>query len=99
MATQQMEDRIERQRRVELSVKENRVVDEEALTEVFRAAGAKSVEPEARKALRALAEREVARIAVRAAEEARARRRESVDTESLALAAARRATALPDDER
>lgn len=72
---------------MESRARDAKAVSEDALSEVLRAAGAKSADPEARRTLRALTERELARIATRAADEARARGLDTVNAESVALAA------------
>ncbi len=80
--------REENRRRAQLRARREKVVDEEALEAVFKATGAKRASPEARRALRALAEREIARYAAQAASEAEAREQDYVDEECVAMAAA-----------
>ncbi len=77
-----------RRQKAEDKARQEKAVDEEALAEVIKAAGARKSTPEARKAMRALAEREIARYAAEAAREANERDQEEVDAECVACAAA-----------
>jgi CHASE3 domain sensor protein len=86
MPQDRWEQREQSRRRAERKARESEAVDEDALEDVIKAAGAKRSTPEARRALRALAEREVSRVAARAAEEADARDSD-VDEECIAIAA------------
>lgn len=88
MAREESEER--RQRRREAQKKAREAVSEERLEAVLRAAGARSSEPEARKALRALVEEELSRYAEEAVQVSQEREEQSVSAESIACAASRR---------
>lgn len=87
MATIQRE---EVRSRVELRHKARReaakAIDEEALEATLKAAGARRVEPEARRALKAVLEEALTELAERAAHVAKERERDSVDAECIACA-------------
>lgn len=75
-------------RKAESTARNNFAVNEDSLDEVFRAAGARKTTPEARRTLKALVERELARYAAAAAAEAHARGIDEVDETSVAVGAA-----------
>lgn len=68
-----------------------KAIDEIALEAVLKAAGAPRVEPEARRALKAVLEEGIADFAERATWVAREREKDTVDAECIACAAVRAA--------
>ncbi len=93
------EEREDRRRRSERRAREIKAVNEAAVEEVVRAAGARRSTPEARRALRALAERELARFASEAVAEAKARNQDEVDEECVAVGAASAEARRPSEYR
>ncbi len=96
MATIQREASIQREElrnRAELRQRARReaakAIDEEALELAFKAAGARRVEPEARRALKAILEETAAELAERATQVAKEREREAIDAECIACATLR----------
>ena len=82
------ERRREDRRKAQERAKASSAINEGSLEEVLKAAGAKRSTPEARRALRSLAERELSRFAAEAVAEARSRAQEEVDEECIACGAA-----------
>ncbi len=76
-------------RRREAQKRAREALSEEKLEAVLRAAGARRSEPEARRALRALAEEDLARYATESVRVSEEREEQSVSGESVACAAAR----------
>lgn len=67
----------------------SKAIDEEALEAVLKAAGARRVEPDARRALKAVLEEAITELAERATQVVKEREREAVDAECIACATIR----------